>query len=358
MLFYNKFTHTINKLFIIFFVLLPITMGANMRSPGERGGSPKSASAIVSKHVDIKHEDIIITPNKGFTNAKFEITYYVKAAKAGSQIPLLFYASEFREDFKVSVDGNLVPLQQMPDKYDAYVLDDFENLQNKYSTISERELKYFETNLTVGHHIIKVEYIADVTTYLGGWANYYSVGYELWPAKYWKSFGTLSITINNSQSGLPLRTTLGPPASGNLDKVAYWKFDSLPVDEFEVFFAPSIPKVAQLLIFITPTGIMLIVFALLAVAHFVAIRYYHKIKASVKISWIVIVGSIIIPFATLLSYIYAYDFIDFIIGEDASRYHGYTIFIMILYPIVMPIYWIIFKQIDNKIKLKIANRKF
>jgi hypothetical protein len=353
-----KFTYSINRLFVMLFALVPLTMGANMRSPGERGGSPKSASAIVSKHVDIKHEDIIITPNKGFTNAKFEITYYVKAAKAGFQIPLLFYASEFREDFRVSVDSNLVSLQQMPDKYDAYVMDNFENLQNKYSTISDTELKYFEANLTVGHHIIKVEYIADVTTYLRGWVKYNSVGYELWPAKYWKSFGTLSITINNSQSGLPLQTTLGHPAAGNLDKVAHWKFDSLHVDDFEVFFAPPIPKLAQPLIFITPTGIMLIVFTLLAVAHFVTIRHYRKNIPLLEISWIVIVGNIIIPLISLLSYMYAYDLIDFIIGEDASRYHGYTFFIMILYPLVMPIYWIIFKQIDNKIKLKIANRKF
>jgi hypothetical protein len=350
----------LSKYFFLIVLLLPFSMGANMRSPGEQGGNPKSGFAVTSKDIDIRHESIIITPNKDFTTAKFEIAYHIETDKAGVQIPLVFYASEFREDFKVWVDGNPIRIKFF-NRHESYVNSSSNEpfTHNKYPGIGfwkPEELKYFEVNLTKGKHTIQVSYTADVTEYLRGWVKNYSVGYELWPAKYWKSFGTLTVSINNAK-GTVLKTNLGEPTDGSLENnIATWKFKSLPADEILLYHEADVPRFAQILIAISPFGLMLIVAALLFIIH-LAIIWFLRRASRRKYKWALITGSIVFPFIALISYMYFYDLIDSIIGENATRYHGYTFLIMFLYPVVMPVYLFILWLITDVIAKRIIKKQ-
>ena len=53
-----------------------------------------------------------------------------------------------------------------------------------------------------------------------------------------------------------------------------------------------------------------------------------------------IVGSIVIPFLTLLGYVYSFDLIEHSIGAEAGRHHGYALLMMMFYPILLPLYWL------------------
>ncbi|RYG12069.1 MAG: hypothetical protein EOO07_19615 [Chitinophagaceae bacterium] len=359
--------------FLLLYLLIfaPFTMGANMESPGDTGGNPQSSSAIASKNIDILHESILIETNKNFTTAKFSIEYHINTRRAGNQIPLIFYASEFREDFKVWVDNESVSLRQMPKKYteqrgklvlspDFYnpgrFVADFDDFEDKSPALSRtEELKYFEINLAKGGHVIRVEYVADVSLYMGGWVNSYSVGYQLWPAKNWKSFGTLTITIDNSKSGVLVETDLGKPQSGNLTTVATWKFTSLPADEFTLFYEPKIPALATLLIEFSPTGMMLTFGLFLFILHRSLMKKFRKNHPHRRFSKVMIVGSIVLPFIFLFSYLSFHSIIDTIIGEEATGRHGYIFFIMVLYPFIMPVYWILMWLIDRKLISNVRN---
>jgi hypothetical protein len=51
----------------------------------------------------------------------------------------------------------------------------------------------------------------------------------------------------------------------------------------------------------------------------------------------------------------SYELIDYSIGEEAGNYHGYTFLVIILYPLLLPIYWVIMWLADKTIKGRINN---
>lgn len=66
-------------------------------------------------------------------------------------------------------------------------------------------------------------------------------------------------------------------------------------------------------------------------------------------------GSIILPLLILIVNTYCYDFIDFTIGIQAGKHHGYTFFVLALYPLILLGYWPIMWQIDKYLKQKITS---
>jgi len=60
-----------------------------------------------------------------------------------------------------------------------------------------------------------------------------------------------------------------------------------------------------------------------------------------------IVGSITNPLIILLGFIYSFDLIDFAIGEESSKYHGYIVLAILIYPILLAVYWVTMWLIDR-----------
>lgn len=353
------------KLKTCFLFLLIFNFGfANMASPIVEGS--KNASAFSSKDVTILHENIVVHISQDFKTAKYTIEYAIKSDVVGGQIPLLFLAKDYRDNFSVWLDGKLVQLQDLPNYIIKPENNQFEGFSNsfpqkideiKYISITWQrnitnlykltDLKYFKTNLSKGEHKVKIEYTANVWIDKSNeWVNEYSFRYSLAPAKYWKSFGALDITVFQEGNIKPLTTNLGNPTEGKFDAISTWKFNKLPGENFNIIYKPEISTTAKILIDIDPFGIAFFAGIVLMLLH-IAINFWcRKKNLTKKYNWIVILGGFIVTYLMLHIYFISYDIIDGLIGSDASKRHGYYILILFWYPVFVAIYLAIMWIID------------
>jgi hypothetical protein len=350
-------------------IFVTIQVNANMSEPVDRGTI--LSRPFVNEFVDIIHEDLRIKVDSIFNTARFEITYLIRASKDGIKIPFLFYAAGLRDDFKIYIDNKQIKLSEVPDKYnvpDSTKFSDFsyffswESFNNDKKLVlledspsggfylSLNDFLYFETDISKGEHKITASYIADKWQDGWGWVNEYSFRYALSPAKYWKSFGSLTITIDATEHTNRLTTNIGEPTRGDIDKIAIWEFDTIPTEILKIIYKPEISEKAQTLIKIRPDRLAFMVGIVMLIIHLILIFAYRRTKPNKRFSWIVISGSIIFPLIFFYSWSEFYTVIDNVIGEHASREHGYAGLEIILYPIVMPIYWVIMWLIDRFIK--------
>ena len=360
------------KLLGIILILLQTQVYANMANPvieGTLGGRP-----FVSEYVDVIHEDLYIKVDKNFDYAYFNVKYHINSSEDGFQIPFLFYASEYLDSFSVKIDGIEVNISDI--SYDFKVPENtkfkdfsyfFESpSHNDYSSVliedspsggfyvSLHDMIFFETDISKGQHVIEVSYRATKWTDTWDWVNEYSFRYALSPAKYWKSFGTLNIKVDATNFDKELTSNLGKTKNGDLKSIAMWEFDKMPTEILQINFTPKITKTAQTLINITPSGLAYITGGILAILHLLIVIWYRKKNQLNRFSLAVIVGSILIPLIVLICWMNFYDVIDSYIGEHAGKTHGYTFFVLGLYPIIAPIYWVIYWLIDKRIKKKYA----
>ncbi|MFA5011824.1 MAG: hypothetical protein WC644_07680 [Ignavibacteria bacterium] len=354
------------KIFLIILLAFSSLTFANMASPYREG--TKVASAFTSNDIDILKERIYVTLNKESSTADYFVEYVIKSDKDGSQIPLLFFAQDYKGNYKVWVDGREVIVQKIPDHYTSGAFDNFsksfysnnknnpevavqwkENSNNIYPL---KDLIYFEVDLLQGEHIIRVEYTANIWENRSNWIKEYGYRYSLSPAKYWKSFGKLEVSVNANELGEDIKTNLGQPSLGKLDSVAVWKFEKLPADLFEITFTPKVSSFANLLLKLEPFGLSLIIGSLLLIIHLLLMWRYRKINPSKRFSWVMLVGNLVVPAIALIFFVYAFGLIDDVIGSHASRYHGYNFLVLLLYPVVMPAYFIIMWILDWVMKRK------
>lgn len=359
-----------NIVAVILFALSSVSF-ANMASPLREG--TKVASAFSSNNIDILKEKIVVSLNKENSDANYVVEYTIKTDSEGKQIPLLFYAADYKGNFKVWVDGREVTVQKIPDSYFAGTFDSFsksfysnnynnpevairwkENSSNIYKL---NDLKYFEVDLIKGEHSIRVEYAAAIWENRSHWVKEYGYRYSLSPAKHWKSFGMLEISVNAYGFSEDIKTNLGQPASGRLDSVAVWKFDKLPADVFEITYTPKVSSFANFLLALEPFGLAVIAGLGLFIIHIFLMWRYRRNHPQKRLSWVMIVGSLIIPAVILFYYVYSFEIIDNVIGVHASRYHGYNFLVILIYPVLMPVYLIVMWFIDWFIKKKQIHTK-
>lgn len=338
-----------------------------MSSPIEEG--TKTSSAFSSKDINILSETIYIKIDKEFKTAKFIVEYTIESDIIGRQIPLLFYAQDYKDSFFVWADSQKVNIQTIPEKYKNIGTSPFRAFSNAFHDNSETitiywyknlgynypfsDVKYFETDLVKGIHKIRVEYTANVWTDVSGWIKEYSFRYSLTPAKFWKSFGSLTIDVEQEGNVKQFITNLGQSKEEKIQTKNSWSFNKLPDEYFELTYIPTTNKLAKAFIFIQPLGFSIAFGVVFFILNLFIISWYRRKFQNKKFSVAVILGSIIIPFLILLSYMYSYDMIDNLIGDEAGRHHGYVFLVIILYPILLPIYWTIMWLIDRRQKQKL-----
>ena len=62
------------------------------------------------------------------------------------------------------------------------------------------------------------------------------------------------------------------------------------------------------------------------------------------------------PFAALMVTMFRIDFVDWLLGAHASKYHGYIVFIVVFgYPLTLPVYLVIMIWGNNRIKRLFPN---
>lgn len=358
-------------LLTILLIISHLLVKANMASPVMEGSM--YASAFSSRDIDILSEYIHISIDKDYKTAKYIVEYTIQSDIAGNQIPLLFYAQDFEDSFYVWVDGIKVLLKSIPDQYlqlNNGPLSAFSNSfpehfsdkpcvsiaweKNVARVCSINDLKYFETNISKGKHTIRVEYLAHVSTDRSDWIKKNSFRYSLTPAKYWRSFGSLKVVVEQEGAVRNITTNIGNPLEVSASS-STWLFTKLPGDYLEFSHTPEVNSYAKMLIAIEPFGIACLAGLLLFTLHLLAIYYYRKRNIEKRFSPLVWAGSLIIPILVLIAYIFSYGFIDEIIGEAASKYHGYYFLAIVLYPVMLPVYWTLMWLSDKFIKYKLQN---
>ncbi len=337
---------------------------SNMASPITRGSI--GASPFTSKYVDILEESILIILNKELGGAKYIVEYRINSSLEGVQIPLLFYAFDYKNDFKIWIDGKEVELKPLPvefQKVDGVLFNNFnylykDTLNNTIDAFTQEtlggdfyvslsDLIYFETNIGKGEHLIKVEYNAQEWINGSDWVNEYSLRYALSPAKFWKSYGKLKITLDAKGCKYKISTNLGNPTSGSLDSIAIWNFNKLPADIISIDYNPEISVFAKALIDAGPGGLGLVFFVILIILHVLYIISYRRKSIEKRFSWVMITGSFLVPALAIISFILFYPMIDALIGQHASERHGYYFLIILVYPFVAPVYLLIMWLTDR-----------
>lgn len=357
-------------IFSVLFILLQFKAFANMANPVRNG--TLGSRPFVNQYVDVTHEDLFIKIGKDFKYASFNIKYHINSSMDGFQIPFLFYASEYLDSFIVKIDGKEVVMKDI--SYDFKVPDstkfkDFsyffekgynnesstvtvQNSLNSGFIITLQNMIYFETDLSKGHHVIEVSYRATKWTDSSDWIKEYSFRYALSPAKYWKSFGTLTIKIDATDFSKELSTNLGAPKSGSFKAVADWEFNKIPTEILQINYTPKVSKTAQKLMNHGPFQLAYFTGIILMIVHLAVVIWYRKKNPRKKYSLPLIIGCVLIPFIVLFCWVNYYDLIDSYIGTHAGKSHGYTFFVMALYPIIMPGYLLISWLIDQGFKWK------
>jgi hypothetical protein len=358
------------RILTIVFFLIQSTIFSNMAEPvvhGTLGSRP-----FLSEFVDVVHEELFIKIDKKFEYALFDIKYHINATKDGIQIPFLFYASEYLNAFSIKIDGQEVLLNEIPDEFKipeqtkfkdfTYLFENEHNKENNTVIIEDSlngsfhiqfsDLLFFETDITKGEHIIEVSYRATSWIDSWDWVNEYSFRYALSPAKYWKSFGSIVISLDATEFTAPVNTNLGEPTFGKIDSIAVWEFNKLPVEILLINFNPDISQTAKDLIAIGPSGLAYITGGILAIIHIVFLILYRRRFPLKKYSIVVIVGCLLLPLIFLICWINYYDTIDSYIGSHAAKSHGYNFLIIILYPFITPVYFLICWLIDKLVKRK------
>jgi hypothetical protein len=337
---------------------------ANMASPIQYG--TYSSAPFTSKQIDIVKEKIKIAIADDSQTATYTIDYFIQADSSGLQIPFLFHAMDYKGDFEVWIDNEPVSIRNLPgDRISTEA-----NRKNIISLFSLPEgmresesitiyyennvglvcklsdLKYFEADIQKGTHRIRVQYTAAAWIDSSNWVKEFQYIYSLSPAKSWRSFGSLEIEVQTSEGKKLLSTNLGSPETGSQSNTALWNFAYLPADYIKLTLKPQIPALAATLIYISPEGLAILFSLLIALFHYLFLRYYKKQERDQSHSWIVNFGSFVAVFLFLFSYLAAYEFIDMAIGEDASRQHGYIFFVYMLYPFILVPYWLFMKLMN------------
>ncbi len=351
---------------LLLFIFTPFAY-ANMASPIIEG--TMSSSAYSSKDINILEEYILIKIDKEFKTAKFIVEYTIKSDHSGKQIPLLFYAKDYKDSFLIWVDNQQITIQDIPEKYTNFEnspFSGFKNLNNSVTIYWNKnfgyiyqlnQLKYFETNITKGVHKVRVEYVANVWTNKSGWIKKYSFRYSLTPAKFWKSFGKLNITVEQEGTIKQLSSNIGEPIETKYLNKNNWKFTKLKDEFLEFSYSPKVNPIANVLIIVQPLGLAIIAWAILFILHIFYTYKFRKLYVNKKYSLVVIIGSLLIPILIFLSYLYSYDLIEYVIGEEAGRHHGYTFYIWMYYPVITAMYWRTIWILDNEKKSKLTTEK-
>ncbi len=355
------------KLFILALCIANICL-ANMASPLQPGS--KTSTSFGSSAISISKESILIKIDKEFNNAKFTITYFINTPVAGRQIPLLFVALDYNKGFKVWLDDSLITVKNLPEDFlnDNTLASNFKNSLSpsdenehavkiywdarEYDNYLYSDLKYFEADLTKGAHKVTVEYEAYAWRDKSDYTIQKSFRYALGPVKFWKNFEALEVTIEQEDANKDYKINFKSLAKVVNKNKKVWSFTQLPADFISISYQKKLPQSAKIFLKIDPFYLMIIFGLLLFGVNVWLVLRFRKIQTKNKTNPFVWIGSMVNCFLILASYPFFYFFIDYLIGPEASGHHGYSIFILLFYPILLLIYWGILFFWDRYLKQK------
>lgn len=341
------------KLFLLFF-LIPLFGFANMAKPWSDGSSHSILYA--AENCTVKKETIFINfiKNDYGYSANYKIKYIVNSSTEQT-IPLVFLGLGLSEKKIIKVNDFSTP--NIPIDATNSTFPFIKETNNSYAIqYSEKEsypvdlndLIYFEAKLKKGENTIYIEYNGELEYNTYGFLKKYKLRYSLYPSKFWKSFGSIKVTINLEDNLEINDSNLGKSTLQN--NTANWEITQINQDEMEITVTEKISFISKILLFIEPIGLAFISLILLAFIHFKLLKK-RRIKANSKYNFYLPLGIIIVPLLFYVLYYLSYNLIDFSLGQKYSK-HGYVFIYVITYPVLLLVYGILMWQIDLKLKKK------
>ncbi len=320
-----------------------------MAAPWIEGTS--GSEIYASKRLNIIKEELNVNI-LDYHNAEFDVKYFIKSDSTYSKMLFVFDTmgkSYYNEDynFKVYFNDKEIDILNANLYYSDSIRNKWETeLKNTYSQQTDfpSQFYYFRMDIPKGQHTIHVTYTTIATINLGGLVKSYTFYYNLYPAQYWKSFGTLDLKIETNNIKGNITTDLP------LNKSLLWRFDKIPQNNFSINIDPQLSKTAVFFISIRDYLPLFITFILIVI-HLIVMFRYRKKNNIKKISPPFLIGSILIPIAFCFIVIFSINFTDWIIGNHASQRHGYIFLIFFGIPIYIIIYSIIAFLFDFKFKI-------
>lgn len=297
-----SYSENLNKKYICLLLVLYAqiqAVWANMGMPVLRKGEPNNA--FVSRYVDVLHERIDIFPNARQKSVFFRVEYIIQSDTAGKQIPLLFLALDAEQFYGLhhTVLPMKIWLDNMPIKLQDSLpvgASEFLELYFKKDSITnkhlESKMRFFEVDLSKGKHTIRVEYDVSISYDRRHYLNEYLLNYSLAPAKEWRSFGTLEVSLHAPCYEFDyLRSNLEAGKVSQSDSLVVWRFNSLPTDVLSIQYKYKVPALAHLWAYYRwdTLTVLYLIFALL---HFLWI-YKIRNESFPKISERCLIGSIL-----------------------------------------------------------------
>lgn len=337
-------------------------MFANMANPYVNG--TKNSLFISSKDVSVTKENIDIFLLKDIAEVAYTITYEIES-DTNTVLPLLFIASNYEHDFKVIINGDndedtkvlkKITGTEIKEEFSYLKVLDNEHVDvpfSKTETVTARmdDLIAFNASLRKGKNTIEVAYFALNSYNRHDWFKKPTIEYSLYPSKFWKSFGTISIKIHSEQLFKIDSSNIGKPMltfKQSYNNEYSWQLKKITTDVMSIQVSPKISLLSKILIALDPIGIAIIILIILIIFHFKRIKKYAQTSPD-KINKPLWLGNILIPIIFIVVFLFSFSLIDWTLAESAGNFHGYIFMIILMLPFFWMGYslfmWLIYRQI-------------
>lgn len=360
--------HKLYFYLLICLLLFNNNLFANMANPYIKG--TQNSLFIGSKDVSVTKETIDIELEKNLAKAAYTVTYDINS-DINSVLPLLFIASNYEHDFKVVINGNIykdpkvlkkITTAEIKKEFSFLKLMDNERVEVPFSETETAsyyidDLISFNADLKKGKNTIVVSYFALNAYNRHNWYKKPTIEYSLYPSKFWKSFENISINIHSETPFKIDSSNIGMPM--NISKNEYntfysWQLKSITLGALSIQVSPKISKLSSILIAMEPFGIAVLILIVLIILHIKYLIAESK-NETVRFNKPLWYGNLIVPLVFVLAFLFSFSLIDWTLGENAGRFHGYTFLIIF----ALPVFWIgyaLFMWLSYKLFFLLKNR--
>ncbi len=340
------------RLLALLLLLLPRVAEANMASPRPR---LRLSSLYGSKDCSVTSEEIRLAIRRaaeGGLLAEFQVDYRIHAPRAG-EIPLVFVGEGLSRKGRVLLNGG-----ELADV--RWGCESRRELQYAYEDSDElfpEDLVYFRAPLREGANRVSVSYTATPANYSRAFLPRYRLLYKLYPSRFWKHFGTITLRLSISEDyeldEIPAVTSR-PEQGGTVYKLLepteehsspagrelVYEIDSPHPYELELQLVQRVRGVAAILIWLTPFGLAAIALLLLSGLHLLLLREAYRTGTRGlrrRVFWL---GGLLVPVAFYGAFLLAFPLLDLLV-DDSSDHFGYYYLFPLTWPILQLAYLIL-----------------
>ncbi|UUV20477.1 hypothetical protein [Paenimyroides aestuarii] len=324
------------KKIIVLLFLFPSILFANMAKPWVDGSMHSvlfgAANATVKNEIiDIR---LVRDSIEETYFANFSIKYRILSEQK-QKLPLLFIAIDLYDKKYIKVNNQstvILPLDFEKNTYPFFKKNEKGTfiMYDKYNEVpvNQNDVIYFSADLEKGENVIEVRYDASLQYNTYGFVTTYELLYSLSPSKFWKSFGDIEVNLILDENLEFIKSNLGAEKTEN--KILHWNISPKNHENIAISITEKTSFLSKILLFLQPLGISILALIGMLFLHFKWMKFNPTRNT-------LFFGLIIFPILFFVVYFLSFHLIDFSLSKTNTK-HGYTFFIVIIYPIVLLLY--------------------